>query len=444
MLRISMISRLVVTLAVALVVTVVITPMDAAARQAGAGEAHVVNWPQVIYEAQGAMDVPSMRAAEQYGDVDVLPKVDTLSLRYAWSVVYDEPHIDFDLSWVQGSGGILDGRVVRAGRITRDIVLDLVELHADVVVRGERVGDMVLALDSLGLLPSPDAYSFQTWGVTWSDVFATVDSASARRAFEKGFTLENLDILRAGFEDIPESEGRDVPVEVRRRPVRRTIFVPDTDIWIGWNLGPDPYLPPPRSGRRTWAPRGETSGRRGSSTRGGATRGGTRDARPSGRRGDGIDLPIGKKDSDDDDDDDSQLLGPALGVAAAVGIFAVAGGTIGIQGSGDSPIGLFSGAVRPRWAFLLHGSINPEVARRDNGEKLRVGMLWGIRPVAGGLRPAFGAGVLFTELGDDIDMRPTIDLGLIFSQKQVVFIATVDAWSGTPRFGIGANLRSGE
>lgn len=442
--RKSLISTRAVLFLVAIVATAVINPLDGRAQETDFGEGLVrlVNWPDVIYEAQGAMDQPSVRAAEQFGDVELLPRVDTLSLWYSWSVLDGAPQIDFDLEWVQGWGGIQDGRVVRGGKFIRDVMLDMLDLHADVLVDGERVGDLVLSLDSLGLLPNPDYYAFQTTGVTWSDIFADTDSTVARRAFSKGFTLTNLDILRVGFEEVPDPPDRDVPVEVRRRPVRRSVYVPDPDIWVIWDLGPDPYRPSPRTVPRRTAPRRATTGRRTAEEPRRTSRGGTRATSGRSTEGGGVRIPTGKKDSDDDDDDDSQLLGPALAGVAAVGILLAAGGTIGVQGSGDAPIGLFAGAVRSKWAFLFHVGINTSVIQKDDGEKLRAGLMWGLRPVVSGFRPAFGAGVLLTEHGDDIDTEATIDLGVIFDRKQLVLMATIDALTGTPRIGIGVNLRA--
>jgi hypothetical protein len=324
------------------------------------------------------------------------------------------------------------------------IVLDLADLHADVVVRGERVGDLVLSLDSLYLPPDPDAYLFGTRDVTWSDVFASMDSTAARRAFTGGFSLERLDILRVGFEDVSEADERYVPVVVRRHPVRRTVIVPDFDIWIEWDLWRDAYRPPPRGIPRTSGPRGDRTGRTATEGQGatrGTTRGGTRTRDEGDSGGGSVWIPDVGDSDDDDDDDDSQLLGPALVGVAAVGVLLAAGGTIGIQGNGDTPIGLFSGAVTPKWAFFVHVAINARVVRKEDGEKLRAGMLWGLGPFAGGLRPAFGAGVLATEWGDDVEVEPTVDLGLVYARKQVVVVATVDALSGQPRIGLGVNLK---
>jgi hypothetical protein len=432
-----------------LIASLVISPLDGLARQAasGEGEVRLVHWPDVVYETQGAMDIPSMRAADQYGELAVLPRVDTLALRYAWSVVDGLPRIDFELRWVRGSGGIVDGRLVADAEMPEGIVLDLADLHADVVVGGERAGDLVLSLDSLYLPPDPDAYLFGTRDVTWSDIFASMDSTAARRAFTAGFSLERLDILRVGFEEVSEADERYVPVVVRRRPVRRTVIVPDFDVWIGWDLWPDAYRPPPRGVPRRREPRGDRTGRtatEGQGAPGGTTRGGTRTRDEGDSGGGSVWIPgAGKSDDDEDDDDDSELLGPALVGVAAVGVLLAAGGTIGIQGSGDTPIGLFSGAVTPRWAFFVHVAVNPEVAKRDDGEKLRAGMLWALRPFAGSLRPAFGAGVLATELGDDVEVDPTVDLGLVYARGQVVVLVTVDALSGQPRIGLGVNLKGG-
>ncbi len=82
--------------------------------------------------------------------------------------------------------------------------------------------------------------------------------------------------------------------------------------------------------------------------------------------------------------------------------------------------------------------------RKDDGEKLRTGLIWAMRPMAGGLRPAFGAGLLLTEHGDDIETDPTVDLGIVYDRKELVLFATIDALTGTPRIGIGANIRAGK
>lgn len=428
-----------------------ITPLDTSRAQAPSGEGEVIraHWPDVVYETQGAMNAPFVRAAEQYGDAELLPRVDSLGLGYAWSTEGDLPHVDFDLWWMRGEGGIVDGRIVPGDRMPERILLDLVDLHAEVHVDGRRVGDLLLTLDSLSLGPVPEVFSFETVDVTWSDVFASMDSTVAREAFTKGFTLEHLDILRVAFADVPavESAGRDVPV-VMRQPRRRTIFVPDVDIWIGWDLGPDPWLAPPRRIPRTYAPRGGTVGRTaGESRRPARDRGARRpnngeEPKAERRSGDRPSIPVPKKGDDDDDDDDRDLLGPAAIGLAAVGILAVAGGTFGLQAHGDGSFGLFAGAIEPRWAFLVHAAVNADVLTKGDRERLRGGMLWTTRPIRSGFRPAFGGGVLLRERGDDIEVDPTVDLGVMVTAREMVLLLTVDVLTGSPRFGIGVNLKA--
>ncbi|NNE71605.1 MAG: hypothetical protein HKN29_14745, partial [Rhodothermales bacterium] len=89
----------------------VITVVDARAQSQG--EVVRANWPDVLYETErGAMYRPGVAVAENFSDVAVLPFIDSLSLAY--QAAPDAPRIGFQLRWLAGEGGILDGALVES------------------------------------------------------------------------------------------------------------------------------------------------------------------------------------------------------------------------------------------------------------------------------------------------------------------------------------------
>ncbi|MFT5141917.1 MAG: hypothetical protein ACI80V_003635 [Rhodothermales bacterium] len=396
------------------------------------------NWPDVLYETQAAaMNRPGMAAAEDFADVAVLPFVDSLSLSYNAFVEADFPVIDFSLQWIAGQGGILDGELTN--EFPDSLFLTLIDLHADVRVQGEKVGDLILTLDSLWL-PSGDYwYQFSTNLAHWEGIFDDVDEAGARAAFESGFELAGLDILRVEFEAAePATWVEEEVLVVRRPPRRRSIFVPEPQIWIGWNIGPDPYQRRPRASSGTRRPRGNV-GREGTTTRnpdrrtrGGrdgaaASSGGSDSAASSGttttadsdskRGGRGIADIIGKKKGNDDDNDDNDrdFLGPALGAAAVVGALAYFGGTIGYYGIlSDAPVGFEAGRVTARGGALFHVAVSPRVIFGGPDEHLVVGFSAVFKPFVSRLHPVAGLDVWFTEDGDTYSAVPIATAGLLY------------------------------
>jgi hypothetical protein len=437
--RISRFSLRGLTFAVLFLLTLT-TGVDAFAQSTGV----VVrtNWPDVLYETQAAaMNRPGMAAAEDFADVAVLPFVDSLSLSYSGFVEADLPIIDFSLQWLAGQGGILDGELTR--ELPDSLLMTLIDLHAVVRVEGQKIGDLILTLDSLWL-PSGDYwYQFSTDRAQWDSIFDDIDESGARVAFESGFELTGLDILRVEFE-APEPESRidDEVLVVRRPPRRRAIFVPEPRIWIGWNIGPDPYRRPRRASGGTRRPRGNV-GREGTTTRrpDRGTRGGRDDTPERGsdsdassdsettadsesRRGGGRIAEIlgtATDNDEDDEDNDRDFLGPALGAAAVVGALAYLGGTIGYYGIlPDAAVGLEAGRVTSRGGALFHAAVSRRVIGGGPDERLVVGFSAVFSPFVGRVHPMAGMDVWFAEDGDTYSAVPIATAGLLYRTSDKV------------------------
>lgn len=451
-----------------------------------AGTVSRTHWPDVLYETQaGAMDRPGSAAMEDFADVAFVPFLDSLVLEYAAPA--DTPEINLILRWVPGEGGVIDGELV--DEMPEDLELNLIDLQATLRSQGQDVGVLLIALDSLRL-PARDFEHAITLEDSWAALLENASSETTRAAFAAGFTLEDLTILRVEFIAPPEALT-EVPV-TRRQPRGRTIFVPERGIWIGWDLGPDPYR---RGGRARYPnrrPRGET-GRvssppndrtvRGGRTSPGETRdtdragAGVSDQGDTGRSGTGVSgqgdtgrsgtgvsdqgssgvtdsgngerkrgrsrgLPAPKR-GDNDDDDDRDLLGPALGAAAAVGALAYFGGTIGYFGyPSDAPVGIEAGRITESGGALIHAAISTDVATGGGDERLVVGISGVFRRMAGGLQPMAGVDVWLSEDGDAVDAVPVVTAGVLLNiSKPVSVHLGTDLSDFRPRFGLAFSFR---
>lgn len=461
--------------AIALVVTLT-TGVDAFGQTSG--EAIRVQWPDVLYETQAAaMNRPSVAAAENFSDVAVLPFIDSLGLAYSAAAI--EPTIEFELRWVAGTGGIIDGRLVKT--MPESVWLTAIDLHADVEVAGEKAGDLVLSLDSLWLPSGEFHYAFTTDVEGWDEVFEGMDAEAAQAAFASGFTLTALDILSVEFEagEAP-AVAREVPVT--RRPARRRgRYTPNTQIWIGWDLGgtsrggggtrvqagntgPRTEIgrsPDPGRGRQTRG--GRDSATAGTSTDGTTTRGTTTDATASGtsteRTGDRATADdaqttgngskrSGKRGgfipkSDNDDEKDRDFLGPALGAAAAIGALAYFGGTIGYYGyPAEAPIGLEAGRITDRGGALIHAAVGGGILAGGDDERLVVGLSAVFAPLTAGFHPVAGIDVWLSETGDTINAVPIVTAGLLFrSPGRLAVQLGADLSQMRPRVGLAYSFR---
>ena len=409
----------------------------------GRGVAIRRHFPDMLYETQGAMDVPVARAAEQYGDLEVLPKVDFLRLEYEWSVVGGRPRLAFDFSWVAGEGGILDGRPVAAENMPDSVLLQAIDLSAEIRVQGHHVGNLRLSLDSLELPQMPFSYAFETVTDGWADLFADMDSVATRRAFDEGFEIVNLDVVRIGFAsyETDPGEGREVRV-VHRVPTRRTVFVPDPGIWIGWTIGSDSYWTPPRTVRAPNRPRGQT-GRQPTASGDTPSRGSSRAAAGDGKsRGSQTPWDLGGKKKDDDKDEESDLLIPAIAAAAAVVGLVFVGGTIGPAGWSDTPWGIAAGRITYRGGYLVHVAMNEAVLTGGAHERVRIGMTGVARPAIGPLQPLAGLGVRIDDESGRTTSALVMEVGLAIGFDRVFLLGGVDVLTGAGRGGLVFALRN--
>jgi hypothetical protein len=408
------------------------------------GALRLTDWPRALLD-EG-------RTLEPFTDLDVLPFLDTLTLEYTYGVADERPVMTFALAWTPGDEGILDGVRVPYDALPAGARLTALDVRAGVFVRGERVTELIISVDGMALSPAPYVYPFEGVDLTWETLFADGDAETARRYFREGFELRNMEVLRIAFAASDAGE-RDVTVTPRPRPpARTTIYVPDRTIWVivkgRRRLPPHVATGPhrPRRGdvgrdldgsseRTRDDDRGDASGADDEHT-------GVEDtAKRDGKRGGLLD-GLGKKKKDDDDDDDEQLLPAALAGAAAVGLIAVAGGTVGLFGHERAPIGLASGFARGRWGMLLQVAVNEAVLGAGNEPERLVGQLFGFFDLfRAPLRPAVGLGVWAEENGDAVDLSPSVSLGAVVRAGPVLLQAGYDLAGGGAQFGLAVTFR---
>lgn len=426
--------------AVTIALVMLTTPLDTLARQSGQGRVVRPHFPDMLYETQGAMDVPFARAAEQYGSLDLLPAVDSLVLDYAWDGTSGMPVIRFDLAWYRGFGGIVDGEPAGPESLPDGILLEAIDLQASVVSDGGTIGYLQVRLDGMALLPDTAAYAFETAGVGWSGLFADVDSVAAMAAFRSGFRLENLDVLRVTFVEasVEAAAGRDVPAVVHVRG-RRTVYVPDPGIYVDWVILTEGHRPPVRTVRVPSKPRGGESGRAPVTRE--VTRGG-REKKPADGAGPLDGLFGDRKKDKDDDDDTNDLLVPAIAGAAAVVAMVFIGGSVGPAGWGDAPYGLAAGRITWRGGYLVHAAVDPDVLTGGADERLRFGISGIGRPIAGPVMPMAGLGVRVEDHSGATTSAMSVEAGLAAGFGRAFFLAGVDMVTGTPRAGLIFALRN--
>ncbi len=411
------------------------------------GALRLTDWPRALLD-EG-------RTLEPFADLDVLPFLDTLTLEYAYGVADERPVMTFALAWTPGDEGILDGVRVPYDALPDDVRLTALDVRVGVFVRGERVTELIISVDGMALSPAPYVYPFEGADLAWETLFADGDAETARRYFREGFELRNMEVLRIAFAASDAGE-RDVTVTPRPRPpARTTVYVPDRTIWVivkgrrptSPRVATGPHRPRrgdvgrdlddssehPRDKPRD-DDRGNASGADDEHT------GDENAAKRDGKRG-GLFDGLGKKKKDDDDEDE-QLLPAALAGAAAVGLIAVAGGTVGLFGHERAPIGLTSGFARARWGMLLQVAVNEAVLGAGNEPERLVGQLFGFFDLfRAPIRPAVGLGVWAEEHGDAVDLSPSVSLGAVVRAGPVLFQGGYDFAGGGAQFGLAVTFR---
>lgn len=462
------------------------------------GTALLADWPRSLPDL---LDRMGRRAPA------LLPKLDTLTIDYAYTTGQDMVEMQFGIQWQPGQTVLYEGSVIPRSEAPPDVRMTSFEILLDVVKGGQKVAETVIAVDSMALPASPGYYEFDV-RVPYEQVFLDVEASDAELYLRDGVDLERPLIERIGFRPFQNGVPVGVVGQMEREaeasqrspegPPRRdappVVYSSRTRVLIGWRIGPDPYYVgpvgrpvPPRSdgdrrvverperasgnqdrpGRAATAGREATPGQetiadrrdddgdpeseprtgRGGeeSTSGESSSGGAPDSR-TGRSGTsgGDDKSDGEKgkDKQDDDEDDDNLAPAALGAAAVVAGIAYFGGTVGVYGTGETPIGLAAGVTKKRWGLQLQAAINPEVIDQEDTQRLNAKVM-GFYDMFGGspVQPAVGAGVQLRAVGDETTVHPALSFGAIVKTGRIVIFGGYDVARETPEFGVTYNFR---
>lgn len=433
------------------------------------------NWPEV--SLNGLLREMGRRAPR------LLPRIDSMGLDYVYTTRDTSATWTFTVAWRPGSNVLVEGDVKRWQNGPPDVRMTSFEVLADVLVAGQREAEMVIAVDSMALRPEPDVYTF-TATVGHDRVFLDTEADAARRYLREGITLANLRVERIGFNSFGTSTGdasrRSRTGEDTRRnrePAPRTapsVYEPRIGIAIGWRIGPDPYYvgrpAPAVDAPRAQRPRDANVGRsdddsrtrrtpdrgpdRTSDTRTGdasdAERGdrGSEGTASSGRSGRTSGSDSGrksgssrKKGDKDEEEDDEDLLVAAAATAAAVGVLAYAGGTVGLSGTGDTPLGLTAGYTQPSGGVQLQASVNSAVLNDEGTQRLSVKALGFYDVFQARIQPALGLGVQ-AEARQQTEFEPAVSAGLVGNFGRFVVYGGFDVAQQTPEFGLAYNFRA--
>jgi hypothetical protein len=417
------------------------------------GTVTLTDWPDTLAAAPDD--------AFETADYQLLPRIDALTLEYRYRGASDGVDLSFVLNWAPGTEGRYQGQVLPYDQLPFDLRMVAVELLADVIVDGRDVADMMVAVDSMALPAHPSVYAFEVSDLSYDAVFLDTPADSAQQYVAEGFELRNLTVNRIAFASFGDGSVQADPDVARTEPAPRprpprSVYVPRTSIFVGWRIGPTPYYVGPGRPRRAVQPRDAAVGRttaetdrseaqpergtqpsEGEAADGESTRGDAA-GRPnqSERSGDSE-----KRRKGDDDDDDDSLLPASAAAVAVVGAAAVIGGTIGVHGTGRTPLGLTAGWVQPSGGALVQTSINPAVLGADGRQHLEAKLV-GFYDVFGGpVQPALGIGGVATAEGSDTDVEPSVLLGLTGNFGRVVLVGGVDIVQGTPEVGLAINFR---
>jgi hypothetical protein len=389
----------------------------------------------------------------------LLPRIDSLALDYRYAVTDTTSRWSFVLSWRPAERVLYEGEVVPRREAPRGLRMTNVEFRASVRVDGEKRAEMIVGIDSMALRPTPNRFAFNVT-VPHERVFLGTSPGEARRILSEGATLDRLVVERMGFSS-PEAQ-RDGPSDpepdARRRreepPRTPSIYRPRPRILIGWRVAPQPYYVGDEDedgDRETRRPRGDTIGRTptaGADRPRDAGRDDEAEERGDGReregteKTDGDDADRSRDEDDEEDEDDTDLGTPALAAAAAVGVVAFAGGTAGLYGQGDTPIGLASGYTHPKGGVQLQAAVNRAVLEDEPDQQLSIKALGFYDVFESRVQPAVGLGVRI-DPDRGRDWEPAVSAGLVGNFGRFVLYGGVDVVQGTPEIGLAYNFRDG-
>lgn len=358
---------------------------------------------------------------------ELLPFIDTLAVAYQYAVIEDTPRLAFTVSWTPSPHAIYLEQAVRYADLPGEMVIEALELSAAVVTNGQTIGTLVLASDSLGLLPAPNEHTLTWTDISWAEVFAESSAATAQSAFASGFTLQDLTIERIAFASHERVPDRPITV-AHRQPIYADILI-DITFWDFWQTSGRAQYPPPRASQ-SGKPRGDATGRnaRASTDR---SRSGNRSTERS----------TSAKTNDDDEEEEDSLVPAAIVAAAAVGLVGLAGGTVGFYGTSETPIGLAAGFTRPYGGALLMAGINESVLRSGTGQKLTAKVLGFYDLLGGPVQPALSAGVLAQTDGNTTHIDPSVAIGGMLNVGPALLHLGYDPLQSGIEFSAAVNFR---
>lgn len=407
----------------------------------GQGVATLTDWPASLPELLRDMgtDAPYL-----------LPRLDSLALEYRYAADDSTSQWSFVLGWTPKHRVLYQGEILPWEEGPSDVRMANVELRADVQVDGESIGEMIVAVDSMALRRLPSIYSFEVT-VGHDRVFLDASAEEARRALTQGVTLDSLVVERMGFTSAaPSTSERRRPPDARERknPPRSSpsVYEPRTSIYVGWRVAPRPYYVDvdDEEDQRTVRPRGETVGQGASSddtrTRRAQRADADEESDAPGREGRSNSEKDEKSDDEEDDEDEPSLLVPALGAAAAVGLVAYAGGTVGLYGRGDTPIGLAAGYTQPGGGIQFQAAVNGALLSDDPGQKLTLKALGFYDVFSSRVQPAVGVGLQIDPRREG-DVVPAASVGAAGNFGHFVLVGGVDVVQGTLEISLTYNFR---
>jgi len=103
---------------------------------------------------------------------------------------------------------------------------------------------------------------------------------------------------------------------------------------------------------------------------------------------------------------------------------------------------LTSGLVRPKGGVLAQVAINGAVLGTDNGPEKLVGKLMGFYGITKlPLQPALGLGLVAEENGEDLDLTPSLSLGVVGNFGPIILFGGYDLATDGVDFGFAFNFR---
>uniref|UniRef100_A0A7V2B094 Uncharacterized protein n=1 Tax=Rhodothermus marinus TaxID=29549 RepID=A0A7V2B094_RHOMR len=399
------------------------------AQPAQEGVLRVVNWP--ASEAELARIFA--RDPGVWGQVEVLPFLDTLLLGYRYLVRGDSVYAAFSLAWHPGLWGLYKGRRVLRAQLPEEIWLERLEVCLGFSVQGRSVACWPVRFDSLALGPWPEVFTSATHAFSVEEVLGAQGRDSLQAWLQAGLQLDTL--LLEGLSFSASGKGQATWTTVRTYPEPPFVEVGEGDIVVVVLEG---------AGKRSVVRgRSQRTGRS-RAVRGEKVRGQQPGRETDSRRGQGL-IPKGKSQKDDEKDQkEATLLPAALAGIAAVGLVAVAGGGIGYAGNlKQAPIGLTSGVVRSTWGMLLEVSCNAAVLKRSRTEperlNVRLLVFKGRRSDRWQLGGALG--VRWEERGGRYAAYPVLVPALVWRADPLLLIGGVDVVGGGVELSFVLNLR---